>query len=304
MADGSRHEMAQVLETDYGVTPDTPVLTPIRHTGTTLGLSKESSASEELHSNRQVQCYRHGMRSVSGDINIEFASQDFDTLVEGAFCGTWAADVLTTGTERRSFTVVRQFTDLEAADKPFHIFTGVEYNSFNLTVTPNSIVTATFGVIGQDLALSETEITGSTYDTLTNDCPFDGFTGTVLEGGATIGIVTEISLTLENGLEPRPVVGDDKTLEPTIGMSMVTGNLTVYFEDSEMLEKFINETASSIEFSLEHSGKTYTFEMPSVIYTGGQPDVAGAGSITLSMPFQALYDDTNGYSISLTRVIV
>jgi len=243
------------------------------------------------------------MRQVSGDYGIEFSAESFDDQLEAVLGGTWTADVLKAGVVRRSFSILRHFTDLQSADKPFHLFAGCEYNTLTLSVTPNTIVTGAFGVLGQDLGVDTVEPTGATYDASTTDCPFDGFTGEILEGGVSIGIVTEISLSLDNGLEPRPVVGDDKTIRPTISMSNLSGSMTVYFEDSVMLEKFINETSSSITLTLERGGNSYVIDLPNVTYTGGQPDISGTGSIVLTMPFQALYDETSESQVSVTRTI-
>lgn len=299
--------MHQVQEVTYGVTPATPALERIRHTGTTLALTKDSSQSEEIREDRQISCYRHGMRQVGGDISVEFASSDFDTMLEAALCGTWDAtttDELTSGTVRRSFSILRNFSDQQSADKPYHLFTGCEYNTWSMTVSPNSIVTSEFTVIGQNLSLDTAEPTGATYPPVTGECPFDGFSGTIKEGGTDIGIVTEVSLTLENGYETKPVVGSDLTLQPTIGKSDLTGQITVYFEDATLLEKFISESSTSLEFSLANAaGDSYTFFLPNIIYSGGSPDVSGEGTITLAMPFQALFDDVEGASIKINRVI-
>jgi hypothetical protein len=173
-----------------------------------------------------------------------------------------------------------------------------------MSVSPNAIVTADFGIMGQNLTLSGTEPTGTTYVEPMGDCPFDGFSGTIDEGGVPIGIVTEVALALENGLETRPVVGSGLTLQPSIGKSNLTGQITVYFENSALLEKFIDETKSSLEFVLaDAEGNSYTFNLPNIIYTGGSPDVSGEGSITLSMPFQALFDEIVETSLTISRVI-
>jgi hypothetical protein len=55
-------------------------------------------------------------------------------------------------------------------------------------------------------------------------------------------------------------------------------------------------------FSLEaEDGSVLSFNLPNVKYNGGQPDVSGDGAITLSMPFQALYDSTAASELVITR---
>ena len=46
MADGSRHSMAQVKETVYGVIPATPAFKAIRHNSTTLATAINTIQSE------------------------------------------------------------------------------------------------------------------------------------------------------------------------------------------------------------------------------------------------------------------
>ena len=81
IATGSRHDMAYVVESVFGTTPTTPTFTPIRHTGTTIGLSKDAIESEELRQDRQIANYRHGNKSVAGDVNIELSYGTFDDLL-------------------------------------------------------------------------------------------------------------------------------------------------------------------------------------------------------------------------------
>ena len=81
MANGSRHSMRYVAEATYGTTPATPAFKPIRHTSTTLGLSKESLQSEEIRDDRQIADFRHGAYQVGGDMNIELSFASFDDLL-------------------------------------------------------------------------------------------------------------------------------------------------------------------------------------------------------------------------------
>lgn len=386
MADGSRHSLRYVPEVTPGVTPANPTFKIVRHTGTTLGLSKETLQSEELRDDRQIADFRHGARQTGGDISIELSYGSYDDILEallggtwgtsptsgeqslsatseafvraaGSFItdgfavgdiaktsgfttpannGTWSITALTAlsmtvsrigtgagptveaagagrsvsggtgrlkaGVLRRTFTLERFFADMAAANKPYHRFTGVEFNTLALTIAANAMVQGTIGVLGLDNVLSTTPIAGATISAASTTSPLDSFTGKLLEAGVEIAVVTEITLNLDNGMAPRFVVGSKTSIKPSIGRSNVTGQVTAFFEDSSLLDKFINETTTSLKFNLpDADGNAYTVTIPRLKYTGGQPDVSGEGPIVLSMPFQAILDPVSGTNLIIDR---
>lgn len=205
---------------------------------------------------------------------------------------------------RSSFTFVRQFADIMAVDNPFYIYRGIELNSIQLTIAANSMITGTFSVVGQSQETAQ-DLTGlgtPTFPPASTTSPLDSFTGTLEEGGVTVAVVTEISMTLQNGIEPRFVVGSKNSIYPSVGRSNLTGQVTAYFEDSTLVNKFLDETESSLVFSLpDGAGNTQRYRVPRIKYTGGQPDVAGEGPITLAMPFQALLDSSESTNMLIER---
>jgi hypothetical protein len=304
--------MAYIAESTYGVTPATPVFKPIRHTGTTLSLSKNTTQSEEIRNDRQIADFRHGAFQTGGDINIELSYGSFDDILEAVLCGTWATDTPISGTDqlkagvvRRSFTIERLFADLLTAQKPYHRFTGCEFNSLQLQITADAMITGTVSVVGKGMATDTVIITGATYSAASTTSPLDSFTGVLNENGSPIAVITEIQLTLENGLDPRFVVGSKESIRPSIARSNVSGQITAYFENSALIDKFINETESDIDFTMpDGAGNAYKIILPRIKYNGGQPDVSGEGPITLAMPFQALLDATTGTNIIVERTPV
>lgn len=314
MSDSSSHALYITPETVYGVTDASPVWEKVRHTGTTLAITKNTSQSEEIRDDRQINDFTQGTEQVGGDISAELSYASFDTLLEAALCGTWAigtidadtppvgTDELTTGVTRRSFSALRHFSDQLAPKKAYHKYNGCEVNTFAISMTTDAKVSATFGIIGRGLDLDTVDPTGSTYNAVSTTRVLDSFSGVVKENGVVIGIPTEISFTLENGIEPRFVLGSRNTIRPSIGRSNLSGQLTVYFEDETFLEKFLSDADSSLEFTLpDAAGNLYTVIIPKIKYSGGQPDVSGQGSITLAMPFQAILDTTSNTNMIVRR---
>lgn len=312
MADGSRHSLYVVPESSWGVTPGTPAFDLVRTTGTTLGLSRDSLQSEEIRSDRQISDFRGGANQVGGDINFELSYGSFDQLLEAVLMGTWTTDQPVAGTDqvkagttRRSFTFMRHFADLPGGSNPYYLYTGVEINNLQLQISANAMITGTMSVVGKGQETASAEPAGSTYNPESTTSPLDSFSGELKENGNTIAVITEIQLNLENGLEPRYVVGSKDSITPSSGRSNCSGTITAYFEDSTLVDKFLNETESSIEFTLpDGAGNELKVILPRIKYTGGQPDVSGEGPITLSMPFQALLDATESTNIIFERTPV
>lgn len=299
-ASGSNHGMSYVPEVTYGVTPPTPVFKPLRNTGTTLALTKDPIQSEEIRADRQIACFRHGNRQVGGNVNYELCFTDFDDMLQAALCGTWAADELKAGLTRRSFTIERNFADIATRIR----YTGCEVNTLSLTIAPNAVVSGVIGFVGKEQDPVNTMIVGSTYASNQGGCPFDSFSGTILENDIPIAIVTQIELNINNGITPNFVIGSKTTVETSIDRSNVSGTVTAYFESVALLNKFVNETPSSIEFELvNEAGDTLTFILPNIKYNGGQPDVSGTGSVTLALPFQALYSAGADSQIVIQRQV-
>lgn len=211
---------------------------------------------------------------------------------------------LKAGSTRRSFTLEEHFADLVEASKPYHRFTGCEFDKLTFTVNTNAMVKGSLTVVGKDMAPAGTVIADSTYAAAATTSPFDAFTGELKEGGATLAIATEIQLTIENGLSPDFVLFDDTCLQPSPGKCKITGQLTAWFTDASLLEKFLNETESSLQFTLtDGAGNSLTFLLPRIKYTGGGGvDVKNAGRLPIVLPFTALYDTTNASNIVITRV--
>lgn len=297
--------MYYIAESAYGTTPATPSMARLRHTGTTLGVTKTTHLSEELRPDRQIVDFRHGQKQVGGDVNFELSYGSFDAWFEAVLCGTWNTNVLKAGTTRRSFSILRHFSDIaDGADKPYHMATGCELNTLALTVPTDGIVTGTFGVVGKDIIPATAAPAGSTLGTPNTNLVMDAFSGAVTEGGSALAIATEITLNLENGITPRFAIGSDEVAGlASIGRSNLTGQLTAYFESAALLEKFLNPaTQSSLAFTLEDdAGNSYDFLIPKLKYNGGQPDTSGQAEITIALPFQALFDSVEGTNLKITR---
>jgi len=169
-----------------------------------------------------------------------------------------------------------------------------------LNVRPDRLITGTFGVIGKSSAISSSSADGSPMAAAAND-PMDSFSGSLEEGGSSIGIVVGLDLTIDNALEQAFVIGEDEASCLLAGQSRITGEITTYFEDAALLNKFAARTESSLTLTCSGDGGSLEFNLPRIVYTGAENPALGAGPITLSLPFTAFYDTDEATNLKITR---
>lgn len=297
-ASGGFHGLLYVPETDFGVTPSGGDVYRLRHTSCSLVAKKDSLQSAELRDDAQISDFRLGNKQAGGDVGIEFSYGAFDDFLAAAVRGAWAGNVLKAGITRRSFTIQRLFRDIGQ----YETFTGCEVNSLSLTVAANAMVTGTIGFVGKDGGFSAAPLSLSPVSPGTQ-APFDGFSGGLFEGGNPAATVTSIELQINNGLNPLYVIGDRSTAGIDAGRNNITGTVSAYFANLTLLKRFLEEEETSLKIMLGSGvGYSYGLEIPRLKYTGGDNPVSNESAVQLSLPFQALLDDTAGSNIIITRI--
>jgi len=296
---GARSQLAYVVEVTFNSTPGSPTMLELPFNTNSLDLNKETLESAEIRSDRQIAIQRHGNKTVSGAIEVDFRADDFDDLLESAFFNTFdSSSVLKAGITPQHLTIEEGALDITQ----FRVFTGCTVNSMSMSIQPNAIVTATFDIVGGNMTQSATPLDASITVASGND-PFDSFSGTLQEGGGGITIVSGLDFTLDNSVAPAFVVGNAVAPCLEFGRSNLTGTLSVYYEDAALIDKFIAETESSIQVALASTvtGDTYTILIPRVKYNGASVPVADEQSRIIALPFQALRDVAEATNIKITK---
>lgn len=294
-------DISFVAESVFGTTPGpspAPSMKFLRFTGGFPTLEKDTFASEEVRSDGQTVDLRHGMRRASGDLGFELSYGAFDDWLQAALGGTWDTNVLKAGRTARSFTLEERHTDVTKYVRT----TGVAVNTMSLTIRPNAMVTGTFGIVGRNQAIEDSSL--GTPTPVASHPPFSGFVGAISEGGGATAALTGLDISLTRNIEPLYVVGPaDVAREYSMGQNVLTGTATFLMDDESMLEKFANETESSISITLDGpAGGDLTIALPRIKYTGGARQRGEGTSIIVSMPFQALYASSPATNITITRI--
>lgn len=299
-AQGSRTQLAYVAEVTYGTTPATPAMVSLPFVTHSVDLTKTRVQSAEITPDRMPRVDRHGQRTVTGDISVEMRPGDYDFLLEDAMFGSFSSNVLDTGTTVSSFTLEDGALDITQ----FRAFTGCMVNTMQISIAPNQMTTATFGIIGKNMTQSATALDASLTAASANE-PFDSFSGAISEGGSPIAYVNSIDFTLNNNLNPTFVLGSVTTPQVEFGMSSLEGTMTVFYEDAALITKFLNETASSLSIVLDDrvAGLNYTLLMPRIKINGAAVPVSSPASRLLTIPFVALRDSSTGTQLRITRTV-
>lgn len=299
-AQGSRSSLAYIAETAFGTTPASPTFAYLPFNTHSIDLSKDRVEGNEIQSDRMTRVDRHGNKQAGGSVEVDLRKADFDEFIESAFFSSFSTDVVKIGTTPKYFTIEDAAEDISQ----YRAFTGMAVSGMSVSIAPNQMVSTTFDMVGKDMTQTATTAsTGGTPTAASSNQPFDSYSGTISDGGSSISIVTSIDFSIQNSLAPTFVVGSDAAQSLEYGRAVVEGTMTVYYEDATLINKFLNETESTIEVSVDDptGSNSYTFLFPRVKYNGASVPVQNPQSRLITMPFVGLYDATEGTNIKLTR---
>jgi Phage tail tube protein len=218
--------------------------------------------------------------------------------------GTIVNRALKVGVTPKSFSMEAAATDITQ----FQLFTGMTVDTVAISIKPNAMIAATFSMVGKDMTLSGSSVDAVKDPSSTNQ-PFDSYSGTISIGNAgaamsSVALVTGIDFSISNSLAPTFVVGSASTPQLEFGMATVEGTITAYFEDATLINRFINETVSAFQVTVNDptGASNYTFHFPRVKINGASVPVDGpTGSRIVTLPFVALYDMVENTNIEIIR---
>jgi len=299
---GSRSSLSFVTEATFGTTP-AGNFTNLPFTTHSLNLTKDRVAGNDIQADRMPRVDRHGNRQVAGDIVVDLRDGVYDAFLESALLSTWAGastNVLKVGVTPKFFSIEDYAADIDQA----RLFTGMTVSTMGISLAPNQMVTTTFGMVGKDMTVSATQ---KTQTAAANNAPFDAYSGDIAIGNvassSAVAIVTGIDFTLNNSFAPTFVIGDDSAPSLEYGRAEIEGTITAYFEDTALINRFLNETETELEVSVNDPTGTnaYTFLFPRIKINSADVPVDGPTSRIINLSFVALYDSTELSNLVITR---
>lgn len=292
-ADARRVELYLVEEATWGEVVGVPKLMELRASGESLVHRMERIDSREIQPDRMLRSLARVQSFVRGGIDMEVSAAALDGLLAGAFMAEWSGAVLVNGATKKSFAVEKHFADVGA----YQLCRGLMVDTMRLSVGAREWVQASFGFLGRDV------LSGAA--TVGDGSPTAAPTGAVLSGAKDVGTITEggaplsgvylqaVSLQLANNLRPVAAVGFEQLVDIALGRLDVTGEVTAFFEDFALYDKYLAGQETSLSFSLRDAGGAgYDITLPRVVYTGAQGPMARASDrdVMVRLDFTALRD--------------
>jgi hypothetical protein len=300
-AQGSRSSLSYIVESTFGTTPSGN-FTTLPFTSHSLNLTKDIMEGNDIQADRMPRVNRQGNRQTSGDIAVDLRRGDFDPLLEAAMLSTWSTNVLKVGTTPKFFSIEDYAADIDQA----RLFTGMTVSTLGISMAPNQMVATTFGMVGKDMSISQTQ---KTLNASSTNAPFDAYSGSIGIGAigtgtpSSVAVVTGIDFTLENSYAPTFVIGSDSAPSLEYGRAEVSGTISAYFEDAALINRFLNETETGVQVIVNDptGSNPYTFKFPRCKINSADVGVDGPTSRIVSMEFVGLYDTGETSNMEITR---
>lgn len=218
------------------------------------------------------------------------------TVVAATAGALVATSRLTHGTTQTSFTLERAATDISQ----FLAYTGMTPSKFSVNLASGSLTTISVDFMGKSAnRAGSTQLPGTPVASHNFDIQsgISGSSCALWEGGTPITgtFVKSLSLSYDNALQAQGAVGNLGAVAINAGTINITGNLSVYFADGNLFDKFKANTDSSIIFSsLDAAGNGYVFTVP-VANISSWKTTAGSkdSAMMVDVQFTGLRDASN-----------
>lgn len=289
MSSGAKNRTAYVEELTQGVTPASGWKELTR---TSFGLipTQNTAENNEIAQTRMSQGTSATTVDVAGDIGMKWRyGGPVDDFLESCFGSRWAANSLTLGDERITYSVASFASDILVSS----IARGAQVGSMAFTFANDGDVeiTTNMTAIGWDSKVDATPyFTAAAPEVNSDRFSFKNFTSLKLDGveaSAESGTcISSMDLTFDNNIQTQrcinngPYVGN---VIPTIFSASGTVVVAWSAASYAIWLKQQSGTTIALEFTLENEDGSYTFTMPQMEVGGDWPDGGATDVIEVTL---------------------
>lgn len=254
------------------------------------------------------------------------AGAKFEVLGEKTF-------IPLTGHTKKSFAFEHFYSDISPSHTlstvpASELFVGVRPTQMSIKLPATGLATIDFTMMGVQMKTPTDYTTSGWYgdysmlQNITGDAPLDSGIDPLYSASVgaiymkdkptslpqKVGLITAFDFSVNGNGSKADVVGSDKTPDVFLGKLNVTGNMSIYFQDTTWRDVFYKEQEASLiaVFTSNSVGdastKFMTVVMPRV-KTGGASKDDGDKALILTVPFTALLGDgTGGFEATTLQI--
>jgi hypothetical protein len=191
------------------------------------------------------------------------------------------------GNTVKSFTIEKAYTDIGQ----YLVHTGCRINSLQIQAPASGLQTLEFDIVGQDQKeMSATSISANVYTASTTNSPLSSSNGAVYSDGVELGTVASLSLSINNEISGKAVMGSNVVPQNVFGKSQkISGSIAILFENKVLYNKFINEESLSLSFNFDApNGDLLVIKMPRVKFNKADITDGDTDGLVINIDFVAL----------------
>ncbi|WP_296741440.1 phage tail tube protein [Mesorhizobium sp.] len=217
------------------------------------------------------------------------ADMTADTAFDLATIGK-RLSVPSTGHVSRKFAFEIFNEDIDVA----RLFTECRVGGFTMQLPASGMSTIEFPVMGRNMQVLQD--TAAPYFTSpaaeTSTGIFAAVNGLVRVNGVTQGVVTGVNIQMDLSPSSDAVVGQNFVPEVFLGRANVTGQMTAFFQDGDLVGAFTDEDEVSVLLYLttesDPDTPAMTIFLPRIKFSDADVATSGEGGQSITLPFQAL----------------
>lgn len=287
IAQGARSQLLHKTQSALG-TLATGNYTKLRFNSHDLHLMKGTVEGAEIRADREIQDYRHTTRNVEGPIEVDLVDNDHETLIASMMFNPWDTTLISIGITPQYLSIEDGALDIGR----YQMFKDCLVSRGTFKFEPAQVIKASFDLVGTGMTLSAAT-GGGTAVAPSNTQPYDSMNAaiydTVEESGAEIANISSIDLTVDNGARPIFAVGQTSAIGIEFGRGKVTGNMTIFYEDANWPNRFLNEIERALVINVtDPTGNALEFRMDRIKVGGANIGVKNEQSRLITIPFVAL----------------
>lgn len=292
MSSGAKVQLAWIKEVTPGVTPvgDWNVLTRISNG---LMPTFNSEENNEIGFTRMSQGTAQTTVDVGGDIETKWRYGALDEFLASCFGKAWAANVLTMGDDRITFSIASYATDIGVSA----IARGVQVATMNFDFPGDNEVTVTTTMAARawdDKGDNTSFIVNAQPETSQRRFSFKDISGLKINGvqvGEDNACVDSFNLQFDNAVQTQRCIGNGNPYPGNIIATTFTpsGAITISWSKMayELWKRQKSSDAISLEFTVGNADGGYNILIPEMEVTADWPDGGSTDIIQVELNYTA-----------------